>query len=117
MRILDSAGHEITNPDLQKGHLVQEKLFLRHHEATPEVQERSHLEEVRTYENGGKEFRQVIDTHYAPAREAWDEYEDIRRYVAYTPQELEQLNAPGPVEQLRSKVAYIAMMSGLTEVL
>lgn len=86
MRILDENGNEIVSPDLEQGYLREEKLLIAHHDATPE---QGH-EEVKEYPNGGKSIRWVVDT---PAVEAWDEYEDILRYILYTAEELAERQA------------------------
>lgn len=90
MRIFDETKtKEITNPDLEKGYLQNDKLLIAHHDAQEEVQEQKHEELLHEYPNGGKEFIEVIDVPYQPAKEAWDEYEDILLYVLY---EQEQIN-------------------------
>lgn len=88
MEIFDQEGNLIEDPDLEKGYLIQDRLLVAHHEATEAVEEVSHYEVTAEYENGGKDVKKVIDTPAAPAMEAWDEYRDIRRYVAYTVEEL-----------------------------
>lgn len=77
--------------DLTKGYLKDDKLFVVHHEAQEEIAQQSHYETIATYPNGGKDVKEVIDVPYSPAKEAWDEYEDIKVYVEYTQSELEEL--------------------------
>ena len=36
------------------------------------------------------EVATIVDSPYVPAKEAWDEYEDIQRYKLYTEEELQQ---------------------------
>lgn len=84
---------EITNPDLEKGYLQNDKLLIAHHEAQEEVQEQTHEELLHEYPNGGKEYIEVIDVPYQPAKEAWDEYEDIQVYIPYTEEEIAQIKA------------------------
>ena len=92
MRIFDETKtKEITNPDLEKGYLRPDKLLIAHHEAQKEVQEQKHLRLLNSYPNGGKEYIEVIDVPYQPAKEAWDEYEDIQVYIPYTEEELAQI--------------------------
>lgn len=94
MRIFDETKtKEITNPDLEKGYLQNDKLLIAHHEAQAEVQEQKHLRLLNSYPNGGKEYIEVIDVPYQPAKEAWDEYEDIQVYIPYTETELAQITA------------------------
>ncbi len=104
MRILDINGKELHNPDLSKGRLKPDKLFIRHHDAKPEVKEQFHMEVVATHPNGGRDMDKVIDVPYSPAVNAYDEYEDIQRYIEYTVEELETLNAPTPLEDVESMV-------------
>lgn len=77
--------------DLTKGYLQYDKLFVAHHEATEEVAEQSHYETIAEYPNGGKDVKKIIDVEYQPAREAYDEYEDIKVFVPYIPAELEEI--------------------------
>lgn len=55
---------------------------IAHHEAIPEIKEVGHKEIIR-YANGGKEVRCVVDVPYQPAQAAYDEIENVMRYVAY----------------------------------
>lgn len=88
MRILDENGIEIESPDLEKGYLKEESLFIMHHEAVEAVEEVWHYETIAEYPNGGKDVAKVIDVQGVEAQEAWDEYEDIQRYILYTEEEL-----------------------------
>lgn len=90
MRILDQQNQEITSPDMTVGKLVPDRLFVRHHEAVQEVAEQFHMAVKTTYPNGGHDMEKVIDSAYVPPQEAWDEYEDILRYVPLTADEREQ---------------------------
>ena len=38
----------------------------------------------------GIDLKQAVDKEQVDAKEAWDEYEDIQRYIKYTPEELEE---------------------------
>lgn len=96
MKILNKIDEEITEADcdLTLGYLKLEQHVTVHHEATDEVAyvpEVGHWEVIQEYENGGKDVEWVIDepgVAAQPAQEAWDEYEDILRYVQYTDEEL-----------------------------
>ncbi len=96
MRILDVNNHEVHDPDLTLGYVKPDSIFVCHHDAVQEVAEQSHPVVVATYPNGGRDIEKVIDVAYVPPQEAWNEYEDIYRYVLYTPEELDQLNKPKP---------------------
>lgn len=63
--------------DWSKFTLKQDKLFIKHHEATEKVEEQYHYEVIRVYDNGGKDVKKVIDVPKVEAKEAYDEYEDI----------------------------------------
>lgn len=88
MRIIDENGKEIASPDLSLGYLVEDKILIAHHEEIADVEEKWHYETVKVYNNGGKDVIKVIDVPGVEAKEAWDEYETIQRYIRYTEQEL-----------------------------
>ena len=88
MRILDINNIEIANPDMTKGRLVEDKVFVQHHEAVEAVPEQFHYETIREYPNGGKDVEIVIDVPGVEAADAWDEYEDILRFVPFSEAEL-----------------------------
>ena len=46
MRILDSNNKEITSPDLNLGHLVQESVFVKHDDAVSAVAEQGHYKTI-----------------------------------------------------------------------
>lgn len=86
MKIIDSNGVEIANPDLTKGYLKQETHTI-HHDAAAGVEEVSHYE-YKTYPNGGKDRWKVVDVKAVPAQDAYDEEVEVQRYVLYTAEEL-----------------------------
>lgn len=88
MRIFDKNGIEIESPDLEKGYLVNDRLFIMHHEAVSAVEEVGHFEVVAEYDNGGKDVEWVVEIPKVEAKEAWDEYEEILRFVPFTEKEL-----------------------------
>ena len=96
MRILDLNGVELDAPDLSLGYLTEEEILISHHEAVEAVAEQWHYETTAVYENGGRDVKKVIDVPGVEAREAWDEYETVQRYIPYTDEELEAMNAPVP---------------------
>lgn len=111
MRILDKNDVEVTSPDLALGYLVPGKLFVAHHDAVEAVEEQWHFETVKVYPNGGKDVIRVIDIPGAEAKEAWDEYEEILRYIRYTEEELaeieekEKSSLPNRISSVESDVA------------
>lgn len=91
MRILDEQGNELETYDNTKGYLVNDKVLIAHHEAVEAVEEQGHFETIAEYPNGGKDVEWVVDTLGVEAAEAWDEYEDIYRYIPYTAAELAEM--------------------------
>lgn len=114
---------ELIDPDLEKGYLYDDKLLVKHHDAVPEKVIKTVEEQVKAYQAQGKEVilgdlgknyyltisftpktegmgadgREVVPIYplVEPAKEAWDEYEDIQVYHPYTEEEY--------VEYLRSE--------------
>ena len=62
-----------------------------YNEAIEAVEEQGHWETIREYPNGGKDVDWIVDVPAVEAQEAWDEYEDILRYVLYTEEELAEI--------------------------
>lgn len=113
MKIFDKHGTQMESPDMAKGYLTQDSLFVMHHEAAEAVKEVGHYETVREYPNGGKEVKWVVDVPGVEGREAWDEYEDILRYVEFTEAELAQRRIAELKEKLRdTDYAIIKVMEG-----
>ena len=123
MRVLDSNNKEIKEPDLNVGHVVQDKILLRHYDAVPETSGKFHYETVREYPNGGKDQVQVWDEKPTAAQRAYDEYEDIWRYVLYTSDELEAIkkkkvdttNAPTPATNELAAMDLASYVASLEE--
>ena len=88
MRIFDENDNELFEYDRAKGHLKSDKLFIKHHPQVEAVQEEGHWKTVAEYPNGGKDVEWVIDVPKVEAKDAWDEYEDILRYIPFTEREL-----------------------------
>lgn len=100
MRILDSNGVELHDPDLEAGHIVTETVVVEHHDAVPEVPrvtERELVDEAAT----GSLYRVVTVQERVPAKPAWDETEEIGRYVPYTDEELAERAAAKAEEEAR----------------
>ena len=102
MRILDELDNELnTNElDFSKGYLKEEKIFIKHHDAISAVEEQGHYETIREYPNGGRDVEWIIDVPEVEAKEAYDEYEDIRRFVKFTQKELNSFK----IEELKQKL-------------
>lgn len=93
MRIFDEDGNLMDSYDETKGRLVEDRLFVCHHEAIEAVEEQGHWETIAEYPNGGKDVDWIVDVQAVKAQEAWDEYEDIYRYIPYTEEELAERKA------------------------
>ena len=108
-RILDAHGNELKleDIDLNAGKLV-DKTITVHHDAVEGVEEVSHVEVLKEYyetgpdgtpvldEDGhkivfGKDVKTIIDVPGVEAKEAWDEQEEIQRYIPYTAEELDKI--------------------------
>lgn len=108
-RILDAHGNELQydDIDLNAGKLVDETITV-HHDAVEGVEEVSHVEVLKEYyetgpdgtpvldEDGhkivfGKDVKTIIDVPGVEAKDAWDEQEEIQRYVPYTAEELDKI--------------------------
>lgn len=88
MKIFDENGNQLESPDLVKGYLKPDRLFVRHHAAVEAVEDIWHWEPTAEYPGGGRDVEKVVDIPGIPAKEAWDEYEDIQRYIEYTTEDL-----------------------------
>lgn len=106
MRILDENGVEISSPDLEKGYLQDDRIFVAHHEAVEAVEEQWHYETIAEYPNGGKDVEKVVDVPGVPAQEAWDEYEDILRYIRYTDDQLKEIEDAQKTEESTRPVTW-----------
>lgn len=102
MRVFnESKTIELTNFDLTKGYIKDDTLLIKHHDAVPAVEEVSHYETIKEYPNGGKEVKKVIDVVGREAKDAYDEYEDIKVFVPYTEKELAKIE----IAELKAKLA------------
>ena len=91
MRTLDKDNNEITSPDLEKGYLKAETIVIKHHDAVEAKQGKSHIEVVKEYDNGGKDVITVWDEKPTEAKAAYDETEEIQRYILYSAEELAKI--------------------------
>lgn len=115
MRILDKNNNELFNPDYSLGYTTEEKVFIKHHDAIEPIQEVGHYETIAEYPNGGKDVAWVVDVEGVEAQDAWDEYEDILRYIRIPDEELarqeEQKNKPTQLDRIEAQITYTAMMT------
>lgn len=87
MKIIDTNGNPMENPDLFLGWL-EDKTQTIHHDAVAGVEEVSHYETIAEYPNGGKDVQKVVDVPGVEAKDAWDEEEQMQVYHLYTTEEL-----------------------------
>lgn len=87
MKIIDTNGNPMENPDLFLGWL-EDKTQTIHHDAVAGVEEVSHYETIAEYPNGGKDVQKVVDVPGVEAKDAWDEEEQVQVYHLYTAEEL-----------------------------
>lgn len=85
----------LTDPDLTLGRLEPAKRLVAHHDAVP-YQVQYEVMPGTITDDCPDGLRQEIIT---PAQEAWDEYEDVQRYVPYTEAELAERAAQAEREQ------------------
>ena len=106
MRILDENNIELTEAQikLELGYLKPESIISIHHEAIEETKEVGHYEVIAEYPNGGKDVAWIIDVPGTEAKEAWDEYEDIQRYVLYIEEELAAKEAEKKAKEEEAKL-------------
>lgn len=90
MRIFDQNNNLLETVDESKGYLKRDSLFLRHHEAVEAVAPKGHYATVKEYPNGGKDVVWVVDVPGVAAKEAWDEYEDILRFIPFSAAQMAQ---------------------------
>lgn len=120
MRVFDETKtKELTEYNLYKGYLKDDKLLIAHHEAVEAVEEQGHYETIAEYPNGGKDVEWVVDVPAVEAKEAYDEYEEIQVYIPYTANEIAKRKAeqyPILVEQyIREKYSLSAEIAILRQ--
>ena len=101
MRIFDKFDNVMTTYDDTKGYLKNDSLFICHHDAVEAIEEQGHFEVIAEYPNGGKDVEWIVDVSAVEAKEAWDEYEDILRFVEFDSKELITIK----IEELKKKLA------------
>ena len=117
MRIIDADGIDIDEPDMALGQLVCETIVIESHPAVPEVEEVR--EEVLVWPEPGMPewddrdddgnllaalYREEVVREWQPAQDAWDETEDVLRYVPYTEEELAEIaRAEAEAEEARKR--------------
>lgn len=95
--VLDVDGNAVANPDMEKGYTTPGKRLVQHHEAiqfAPAVYEDVLVSSVdasdETFGHEGELYEHRLVTPQVEYQPAWDEYEDVLIYTAYTAEELAQ---------------------------
>ena len=99
MKIFDeSLTTELENADLEKGRLEPARRLVEHHEAVERVFHYEVMEGTVSLENPKGLRHEVEDV---AAKAAWDEWEDVQKYVPYTDDELAKIAADKKAEENR----------------
>ena len=77
--------------DLELGYLKKDTI-IKHIDKVEAVEEKGHYEIIKRFDNGGKEYKWVIDVEEVEAIEEQDVEEDIQVYIPYTEEEILKLN-------------------------
>ena len=102
MKIYDAdLLHELQNPDLTRGKLETAQRVTVHHDAVP-ASVRYEVMPGTVTADCQDGLRQEITT---PAQEAWDEYEEVQRYVPYTDAELAEIAEKAQAEKAAAEAA------------
>ena len=102
MKIYDAALEtELQNPDLTRGKLEPARRVTVHHDAVSASVRYEVMADTIT-SDCPEGLQQEITT---PAQEAYDEYEEVQRYVAYTEAELAEIAAKAEAEKAAAEAA------------
>lgn len=114
--------------DMSLGHLVDDKIVSAHHAATEATPAKSIKEQcdalksagetveviggkfyhiTETFAKGGRNAVRIIDIPAQPAKEAYDDYEDVQVYVPYTEAELQKIADSKRYADLKAELAKI----------
>ena len=104
MTIYDESGKVLETPDLSIGWVEQKRRLVASHPAAEAV---THLEVMP----GTTGLRRIVVD--APARAAWDEYEDYGVYHLYTDEELAAMTAPSAEQRLEAAEAAILELADM----
>lgn len=103
MKIYDETlNTELESPDLTLGRLEQARRLVAHHNAVERQYHYEVMEGTVTDECPEGLRREVEDV---AAAAAWDEYEDVQRYVIYTDAELAEIAKKEQAEKAAAEAA------------
>lgn len=104
MKVYDiTKTKELIDYDLNLGHLEMDTIT-RHLDEVQEVEEKSHVEVLKEYPNGGKDVITIVDEPYIPYQPARDEIESVLIYVPYTAEELEKKEKEVRMNEIQSRL-------------
>lgn len=96
MKIYDAAlEHELQNPDLTLGKLETAQRVTVHHEAVPASVRYEVMTGTVTADCPDGLRKEIVTL----AHDAWDEYEEVQRYVPYTDAELAEIAEKAQAEK------------------
>lgn len=91
IEIRDYNGSIIENPDLEKGYLEPREEIIIVEEEQEATEGKFHLELIKEYPNGGKEFKKVWDEIPKPYKEAVKNVKKYFEYISYSDEQLEKI--------------------------
>ena len=86
--------------DLELGYLEKDTI-IKHIDKVEAVEEQGHYEIIKRYDNGGKEYKWVVDVEEVESIEEQDVEEDIQIYIPYTELELLKINNTKRINELK----------------
>ena len=102
MKIYDAdLLHELQNPDLTRGKLETAQRVTVHHEAVPASVRYEVMPDTITADCPEGLLQEIT----TPAQEAYDEYEEVQRYVPYTDAELAEIAEKEQAEKAAAEAA------------
>lgn len=115
MRVIDVNGAELSSYDLSAGYLIEDRIFITHYPAIDAIPEQFHYEVVKEYPNGGKDLIKVIDSPAVQSVAAYDEYEDVLRYIEFPSGILDKKYEDYEARISELEAALELLLSGVTE--
>lgn len=99
----------IQNPNLELGYLMDDTKITYLPKVDP-VEEVGHYEVITEYGNGGQDVEYVVDIPASEGREASIITEQIKVYIPYTEDELNDINKKKHIAQLENEIENVKHM-------
>ena len=93
----------IQNPNLELGYLMDDTKITYLPKVDP-VEEVGHYETIAKYDNGGEDVEYIVDIPASEGREASIITEQIKVYIPYTEDELNEINKKKQISQLENDI-------------